>query len=94
MHHILLSGYKKISLVVLLVTIQLVPVHIAFSAEVELQPEQISNAIEQAKNWLLRQQSPNGTWKSAMRTDETVSGQLRWLFLRLQTRESMLRSLR
>ena len=74
MHHILLSGYKKISLVVLLATIQLVPVHIAFSAEVELRPEQISNAIEQAKNWLLRQQSPNGTWKSAMRTDETVVG--------------------
>ena len=61
------------------------PVHIAFSAEVELRPEQISNAIEQAKNWLLRQQSPNGTWKSAMRTDETVVGATALVVLALGT---------
>ena len=74
MYHVLLSGYKKISCVALLAAIQLVSLPVAFSAADELQPEQISNAIEQAKKWLIRQQSPNGTWKSAMRTDETVVG--------------------
>ena len=70
----LLSGYRKISCVVLLAAVQFVSAPVAFSAEDELQPEQINNAIEQAKKWLIRQQSPNGTWKSAMRTDETVVG--------------------
>jgi len=70
----LLSGYRKISCVALLTAIQFVSAPAAFSAEDELQPEQINNAIEQAKKWLIRQQSPNGTWKSAMRTDETVVG--------------------
>ena len=74
MHHVLLSSYKKISCIALLAAIQLVSVPVAFSAEDELRPEQISNAIEQAKNWLIRKQSPNGTWQSAMRTDETVVG--------------------
>ena len=74
MYHVLLSSYKKISCVALLAAIQLVSAPVAFSAADELQPEQISNAIEQAKKWLIRQQSPNGTWKSAMRTDETVVG--------------------
>lgn len=74
MHPVLLSSYKKISCIALLAAIQLVSVPVAFSAEDELRPEQISNAIEQAKNWLIRKQSPNGTWQSAMRTDETVVG--------------------
>lgn len=74
MHHVLLSGYKKISCIVFLAAIQIVSVPVAFPAEDELRPEQISNAIEQAKNWLIRKQSPNGTWKSAMRTNETVVG--------------------
>ena len=54
--------------------LQLVAGPIAFPAENDLQPEQINNAIEQAKNWLIRQQSPDGTWKSSMRSDETVVG--------------------
>ena len=58
----------------LLAAVQFVSAPVAFSAKDELQPEQINNAIEQAKKWLIRQQSPNGTWKSAMRTDETVVG--------------------
>ena len=74
MHHVLLSGYKKISCIAFLAAIQIVSVPVAFPAEDELRPEQISNAIEQAKNWLIRKQSPNGTWKSAMRTNETVVG--------------------
>ena len=41
--------------------LQLVATPVAFSAENDLQPEQINNAIEQAKNWLIRQQSPDGT---------------------------------
>ena len=74
MHHVLLSGYKKISCIAFLAAIQIVSVPVAFPAEDELRPEQISNAIEQAKNWLIRKQSQNGTWKSAMRTNETVVG--------------------
>ena len=74
MHYLLLSGYKKLSCVVLLAVLQLIAVPIASSAENDLQPEQINNAIEKAKNWLIRQQSPDGTWKSSMRSDETVVG--------------------
>ena len=74
MHYLLLSGYKKLSCIALLAMLQLVAIPVAFSAENDLQPEQINNAIEQAKNWLIRQQSPDGTWKSSMRSDETVVG--------------------
>ena len=52
MYHVLLSGYKKISCVALLAAIQLVSPPVAFSAADELQPEQISNAIEQAKQFI------------------------------------------
>lgn len=35
---------------------------------------QISQAIERAADFLIRQQNPDGTWQAAMRTDETVVG--------------------
>jgi hypothetical protein len=42
--------------------------------EPALSPEKIQRAIEKARDWLLREQKPNGTWECGMRTQDTRVG--------------------
>ena len=42
--------------------------------EPPLSPEKIQRAIEKARDWLLREQKPNGTWECGMRTQDTRVG--------------------
>ena len=40
----------------------------------KLSPEKIQRSIEKARDWLLREQEPNGSWQVAMRADDTRVG--------------------
>ncbi len=40
----------------------------------KVSPEKIQRAIEKARDWLLREQEPNGSWQVAMRADDTRVG--------------------
>jgi len=42
--------------------------------EPALSPEKIQRAIEKSRDWLLREQKPNGTWECGMRTQDTRVG--------------------
>ena len=50
---------------------------VGFSADREgakVSPEKIQRSIEKARDWLLREQEPNGSWQVAMRADDTRVG--------------------
>ena len=40
----------------------------------KVSPEKIQRSIEKARDWLLREQEPNGSWQVAMRADDTRVG--------------------
>ena len=44
------------------------------TADEAINSAQISQAIELASDWLIRQQRPDGTWQSSLRADETTVG--------------------
>ena len=50
------------------------PLSAADREPAKISPEKIQRAIEKARDWLLGEQQPNGSWQVAMRADDTRVG--------------------